>query len=333
MKIRKSTSDIVKFICAIIVVMSHIQTRINFGRIGIYISVACQIAMFAFLFLSGYGLVQSYYTNGLNQFWKKKFKKIYIPAVCVNMFETLELLVLNKIEHNRKVIFTEVLLLNSTQTKVNANLWFLHLLFIWYVCFYVIYNYVHKKEIRMLIMGGVSIIMWYIIPEIWGLANNYCLSFPVGVIYAELIKEKDFSKKITKISKIIMSALLVAGGWVMLYHSNDLDVMLFGKKVNFYVYTLSSNVAFCCGAILLCYIVGMLIGKCGFLERTASILGGMSLMIYYLHSSLVINLMDVADGVEQKVCVMFFGVTIVLLISYVYTREIGKKRGKNLIAR
>lgn len=148
MAIRKSTSDIVRFICAIIILMTHIQSRIKLECVGMYISVACQIAMFAFLFLSGYGLVQSYYTNGLNQFWEKKFKKIYIPAVCVNVVEALELLVLNKIEHNRKVIFTEVLLLNSTQTKVNANLWFLHLLFIWYVCFYVIYNYMHTSNWR-----------------------------------------------------------------------------------------------------------------------------------------------------------------------------------------
>lgn len=111
--------------------------------------------MFAFLFLSGYGLVQSYYTNGLSRFWEKKIKKIYIPAVCVNMFEALELLVLNRIEYNRKVLFSEVLMLNSTQTKVNANLWFLHLLFIWYVLFYVVYNYIRNKEVRMFIMGGI----------------------------------------------------------------------------------------------------------------------------------------------------------------------------------
>ena len=154
MAIRKSTSDIVRFICAIIILMTHIQSRIKLECVGMYISVACQIAMFAFLFLSGYGLVQSYYTNGLNQFWEKKFKKIYIPAVCVNMFEALELLVLNRIEYNRKVLFSEVLMLNSTQTKVNANLWFLHLLFIWYVLFYVVYNYIRKKEVRMFIMGG-----------------------------------------------------------------------------------------------------------------------------------------------------------------------------------
>lgn len=169
--------------------------------------------------------------------------------------------------------------------------------------------------------------MWYVIPEIWGLANNYCLSFPVGVIYAELVKEKDFSKELIKFSKIIISVLLVVGGWVILYHSNDLDVMLFGKKVNFYVYTLFSNIVFCCGALLICYIVDKLIEECSVLERISSTLGAMSLMIYYLHSSLVINLMDVAQGVEQKVGVMFFGVAIVLLISYVYTRGIGKKRG------
>lgn len=158
MAIRKSTSDIVKFICSIIILMGHIGGELDSYGIFVLIRRTGPVAMFAFLFLSGYGLVQSYYVNGLDQFWEKKIKKVYIPAVCVNMFEALELLALNKIEYNRRVIFTEVFLLNSTQTTINSLLWFLHLLFIWYVLFFCIYNYVHKKNVRMAIMvvGGVS---------------------------------------------------------------------------------------------------------------------------------------------------------------------------------
>lgn len=324
MAIRKSTSDIVKFMCAIIILMGHIGGELDSYGIFVLIRRTGPVAMFAFLFLSGYGLAKSYYANGLEQFWEKKCLKVYIPAVCVNMFEALELLALNKIEYNRKVIFTEVFLLNSTQTTINSFLWFLHLLFIWYVMFFVVYNYVQKKNARMFIMGGISIIMWYITPQIWGYANLYLLAFPVGVIYAELFKDKNISQKIYGVGMMI--GILAVGAWILQYQPYDACV-LFGKHINFYVYTLFTNVVYGWGALSLIFIVDKLVGKYSLLQKKASTLGGMSLMIYYLQSSLVINLMVAATGVKQKVCVMFLGVAFLLLVSYVYSRCIGKKRG------
>lgn len=149
--ISKQTSDITKYLCSIIILIQHIVicmevNNYTSGRIS-------NVAMFTFLFLSGYGLVQSYYQNGLKDYWGKKFRKIYIPAVCVNIFSALELLFLNKIELDRDFIFKDVLLLHSEQT-INDYLWFLHLLLVWYIAFYFVYYHIRKKKQRLLIWGG-----------------------------------------------------------------------------------------------------------------------------------------------------------------------------------
>lgn len=149
--ISKQISGITKFLCAIIILAHHIVCAMGVNN---YTSgIISRVAMFTFLFLSGYGLVQSYYQNGLKDYWGKKFRKIYIPAVCVNIFAALELLFLNKIEHDRNFIFKDVLMLNSEQT-INEYLWFLHLLLIWYIAFYFVYYYVRKKKQRLIIWGG-----------------------------------------------------------------------------------------------------------------------------------------------------------------------------------
>ena len=148
MSISKRTSEATKFICAIGILSHHVFFAFKLSDITHASDFFMKIAMFTFLFLSGYGLVQSYYLNGLKDYWGKKFRKIYIPAVCVNIFAALELLIFNKIEYNRDFIFKDVLLLHSEQT-INGFLWFLHLLIIWYIAFYFVYYYISKKKQRL----------------------------------------------------------------------------------------------------------------------------------------------------------------------------------------
>lgn len=177
MSISKKTSEVTKFICSIVILFHHVFFAFKLSNITFFSFFFMKIAMFTFLFLSGYGLVQSYYQNGLKDYWGKKFRKIYIPAVCVNIFAALELLFLNKIEHDRNFIFKDVLMLNSEQT-INDYLWFLHLLLIWYIAFYFVYYYVRKKKQRLLIWGGYNTVdvvydtgdIWFglgILPIIW----------------------------------------------------------------------------------------------------------------------------------------------------------------------
>lgn len=69
LSIQKSTSDIVKFICSLVMLSHHILLVFKLSNITKYTHNIGHIVMFAFLFLSGYGLVQSYYLNGMKEYW------------------------------------------------------------------------------------------------------------------------------------------------------------------------------------------------------------------------------------------------------------------------
>lgn len=179
--------------------------------------------------------------------------------------------------------------------------------------------------------GGLTLIMWYIIPETYGLANTYCLSFSIGVIYAELAKDKIISVKLYRIIQLLMFIILLIGGWIILYHSNESGI-LFGRKINFFIYTLFTNIVFACGALLLCYTCGKLGDICRLLQRNAALLGRMSLMIYYLQQPLVVNPIDWVDGILWKICVMLIGVIVVFFAAYIYACHGFKNRyRKNLL--
>lgn len=315
--ISKQISGITKFLCAIIILAQHIAyvMEVNNYTSGII----SHVAMFTFLFLSGYGLVQSYYQNGLKEYWGKKFRKIYIPAVCVNIFAALELLIFNKIEYNRDFIFKDVLLLHSEQT-INGYLWFLHLLLIWYIAFYFVYYYIKKKKQRLLIWGGITLLMWYMTPEIYGLAWAYCLSFGIGVMYAELTKDRVIAPKTINVITMSLLIILLIGGWIILFHGYEPDLILFGKKINFWLYSLFTNIVYGSGTFLLCLIVERICNKWSSIQRHATIMGGMSLLIYYLQKPLVIDPISWTTGVWQKIVVMIIGVVAVMFISYVYAK-------------
>lgn len=320
--ISKQTSNITKFLCALIILAHHIAYvwEVNFYY---NLLIIAHVAMFTFLFLSGYGLVQSYYQNGLKDYWGKKFRKIYIPAVCVNIFAALELLIFNKIEYNRDFIFKDVLLLHSEQT-INLYLWFLHLLIIWYIAFYFVYYYISKKKQRLLIWGLVILLMWYMTPEIYSLGWAFCLSFGIGVIYAEVTKDRVIAPSTIRAITISLLVILLIGGWMLLFHGYEPDLLLFGKKINFWIYSLFTNIVYGCGTFLLCLVIGRICNKWLNLQRHATILGGMSLLIYYLQKPLVVDPIIWTIGVWQKIVVMIIGVGVTMIISYVYAKYSAK---------
>lgn len=252
MDITKETSNVAKFVCAVIVMLQHIFLALNRGTV--YGHNITHIAMFTFLFLSGYGLVQSYYFNKMDRYWEKKFIKIYIPAVCVNLFAAIELLILGVIPFDRGFLFKDIFMLNDT-IIVGKYLWYLKLLLVWYILFYGVYNFISNRNVRLIIWLLVTIVMWCIVPETYGLANTYSLSFSVGVFYSEVLKEKRYRiKQTSKLFLLTIISILIVGLWIVFFHSDEQLTILFEHRINYYVYTLFTNVVFGCGTLLLCYI-------------------------------------------------------------------------------
>lgn len=174
-------------------------------------------------------------------------------------------------------------------------------------------------------MGGVTLLMWYMTPEIYGLGWAYCLSFGIGVMYAELTKDKKISLRNLKAITISLLFILLIGGWMLLFHGYEPDLLLFGKKINFWIYSLLTNTVYGCGTFLLCLILGKMCNKWLFLQRHSTILGGMSLLIYYLQKPLVTDPINWTTGVWQKIVVMIIGVGVVMSISYIYAKYSAKR--------
>lgn len=142
-----------------------------FGGIG--------VAMF--LFLSGYGLTESYKENGLRYFWKKKMMRIAIPY-----------LIWIPIYH---IVMQLSPLGNMNHLEIIPRYWFVEYLLIIYCLFYLLFKYHPQKAIIiMTILGGISFL------TLDNLRTEQSLSFVAGIIFS---RNKFFFK--SKNKKYILS--------------------------------------------------------------------------------------------------------------------------------
>lgn len=126
-----------------------------FGGIG--------VAMF--LFLSGYGLTESYKKNGLNQFWKKKVSRIAIPYIIwIPIYHlVIRLSPLGSVNH----------------LEIIPRYWFIEYLLILYILFYFLLLYLSKQSIIIwAIIGLFSVIL------LSNLRAEQSFSFLAGIFFS-----------------------------------------------------------------------------------------------------------------------------------------------------
>lgn len=314
MEISVKESNLSKFVFSILILVYHICIW-GYDCTNRWFTFVCGVAMFGFLFLSEYGLTVSYYKNGMDNFWNKKFIKVYLPAIIVNVFVFIELILKNEISFEREYCLTEILMLNKTP-NINRELWFLRLLFVWYVVFFITYTYITNIKIRHAVWFVITAFMMYTIPEVFGLANTYCLSFSIGVLFAEL-QNNSKCKKIYSYIQQWLIALVLVGSYIYVYQSENSGI-IFGRHINFFIYIFFTNIILGCGALLVIILCRKLLRKIIYLSKLANMLGGMSLMIYYLQRPLVLDPMIWSNNTMSKVIWMVIGCGFVLFISYIY---------------
>lgn len=313
MNISMQQSNLAKFLYALLILFYHICIW-GYSCSSRFFTFIMGVAMFGFLLLSGYGLTVSYYNNKLFKFWEKKFIKIYFPAVIINLFAVIELICMQKIDMNRGDIFKEVFLL-SQAPQINRELWFLRLLLVWYILFYITYHYIKNTKIRIGVWGGVTAVMLYMIPETYGMANIYGLSFSVGVFLAELGRK---GIDIEKIKKYIVMISCV-GSYIFIYHSDN-SGMICEIRINFFLYMIIINLILGCCAITLLIVCEKMVRTILVCNKYARTLGGMSLMIYYLQRPCILDPMVWSTKIGFKIGWMLAGGALVIVISYVYTK-------------
>ena len=119
------------------------------------------IGVAMFLFLSGYGLTESYKRNGLTGFWLKKVMRVALPYL-------LWILIFHFV--------VRLSPLTPESTPLVPRYWFIEYLIIWYLVFYLAIRLPRRRSLATMLF--VAVIMFFVFDNI---KSEQSLSFVAGV--------------------------------------------------------------------------------------------------------------------------------------------------------
>lgn len=132
-------TDALRGIAIILVITGHIGTAMGCQPVGTFGSFGVAL----FLFLSGYGLNESFRKNGLKNYWPKKLKRVWLPYAIV--ISTLGLYVYD--------LSLGDYLLNVT--GIHTEYWFVAFLIKWYVAYWVLTKFFPQWRLVLLTALGI----------------------------------------------------------------------------------------------------------------------------------------------------------------------------------
>lgn len=314
----KQGTTVAKAIYMLLVLANHVVLEFqHHTMLTTFTHNICHVGMFGFLFLSGYGLSVSNSNNGLEKYWEKKIEKIYIPAMLAVTACILFRKILFGVEYNRYEVFNEIFLFPE-YPKTIGIFWFLKILFIWYLIFFLVSKFIKRGKRYIVSWIIILLLMWYVMPEIYGLSNTYGWAFPMGVLWAE-ITGVDVQKSISLLKKIFpfLLVLSVLGLWVIICYGSEFDNSIFGIKMNFFIFTAVTNAVFMSCCLVICYLSEMvgIVRK----SRLLNIFGEQSLFIYLLQEPLIVRPMKMCPNNVLKTLTVIVGMILVLVIAKAYS--------------
>lgn len=201
--ITKRETNIIKCMAIVMVIIGHYQWWIKDIIPSFKAFTSCGVTIF--LFLSGYGLTSSYYKNGLNQFFGKRFSKVIFPYILVtSILVFIEYVFLNKRYNSVVLIFTIIGI--NPRSPIDPTMWFVTYILICYICFYFIFKYLEHNKSKIIALLIFSLFSYYILSRIFtqdiGIIY-YSIWFSLGSIYV-LLNTKDGVKINNKYIKFIL---------------------------------------------------------------------------------------------------------------------------------
>ncbi|MBP5366436.1 MAG: acyltransferase [Bacteroidales bacterium] len=140
----KKNTNILRGIAILLVILAHVGT--SFGNR--YFTPLGGIGVAMFLFLSGYGLSESYNKNGLEGFFKKRFLRVLLPYFI--------LIILYHIVSRCSFTLHD----NENELLYIPRNWYIDYICVWYVVFFVTMYFLRKQAI--IVMSIVSVAMFFI---------------------------------------------------------------------------------------------------------------------------------------------------------------------------
>lgn len=141
--ISKDQSISWKFIAIFLVVFGHLGFIPHGGAIGVAV----------FLWLSGYGLVNSFKIHGLDRYWKKRISTIYIPYVVWALIVSSILVFMNStVLTSRNLLLILLSILGNPRNVFDPTMWYISYAMLNYLVFYVCYRYFTNKAYRIILV-------------------------------------------------------------------------------------------------------------------------------------------------------------------------------------
>lgn len=124
-----------------------------------------------FLFLSGYGLNESYKNYGLKSYWRKKIKRVFIPYAIV-----ITCLYVFRHKYDLMSYLLDI-------TGMKTSYWYIGYLMKWYIAYYLFTRFLPKYRIYLMLL--FSVVILFLFPNI---EAEQAFSFLLGVIVSSHIK-------------------------------------------------------------------------------------------------------------------------------------------------
>lgn len=259
------TTNSIKGITAIFVVLHHISQNISDPDFLYVFQWVGTISVGLFFFFSGYGLTYQLYNkkNYLNTFFEKRLFKILVPFFLSNIIYILYNVVFNGIYYSFNDILKYIIgieLINPISWYVVAILWL-------YIGFYTSFKYIKRKTIQLFALSVFIFcyIGWCVLNHQANFVSIFC--FPLGIIYVQLIDKLKIIHR--NIIVCILSILFI-------YLFYEVSQMQYINNLINVLYSIIECLCFSIIVILLC-------SKYEIKNRILNFLGSISFETYLIH--------------------------------------------------
>ena len=202
----KYNSNKIKGLLAILIIMHHLSIYIKDVILFKILTIIGIIAVSAFFFYSGYGLMTSYLKKEsyLKDFLNKRIMKIVIPYIIAIMFTGLAYLLTRQLTPRK--IFNSLV---EGEPIVRFS-WYVLAIIILYVVFYLSAKFLKKKKMINIAVFGGTILYCIVVNNVLGFNNwwvNSCFAFFIGIYWASY-KER-YTITLKDKNKIIRYAIIL----------------------------------------------------------------------------------------------------------------------------
>lgn len=200
-------TDTIKGFCIINIIIGHLIIYVlPIGSNIIPFKLVGAFMVPIFLFLSGYGLTESFKNKGLEKFILKRLSKVIIPFFIMNAIW----IILNSILLNINYSLTDIILGIIGIKLIDRNYWYIIYIIFWYIIYMLIFSTKLNEKQKVVLIWIVSITVFTLLK---GNSNyrinsfNFSLGITVSIYKKQIIDA--LKRKSVFIFMLIISSVII----------------------------------------------------------------------------------------------------------------------------